>query len=153
MCHSLVHCIGTFSAHTIPKTDPPARLGDFGPPTLRPEQPIPAGFDYDRWLGPTPWGPYNDERGKGSYGGGWRCYWEYGARKNGDWGAHHYDIIQWALGMDDSGPTYVFPKGHEGKEQQGYRYENGPTIFSNHPPRTGQRLEFVVARPSAERSR
>jgi hypothetical protein len=130
-----------------------ARLGDFPPPTLRPEQPIPAGFDYDRWLGPTPWVPYNDERVKGSYGGGWRCYWEYGARKNGDWGAHHYDIIQWALGMDHSGPTYFFPKGHEGKEQQGYRYENGPTIFRDHPSPTGQMIDFIGDRGSLGVSR
>jgi SAM-dependent methyltransferase len=130
-----------------------ARLGDFGPPTLRPEQPIPEGFDYDRWLGPTPWVPYNDERVKGSYGGGWRCYWEYGARKNGDWGAHHYDIIQWALGKDDSGPTYFFPKGHEGKEQQGYRYENGPTIFRDHPSPTGQMIDFIGDRGSLGVSR
>jgi predicted dehydrogenase len=79
-----------------------ARLGQFAPPATLPEQPVPEGFDYDRWLGPTPWYPYNQERVKGDYGGGWRRFWEYGSRKNGDWGAHHFDIIQWALGMDDS---------------------------------------------------
>ena len=50
-------------------------LGSFAQPTTLPEQPIPAGFDYDRWLGPTPWFPYNEERVKGNYGGGWRRFW------------------------------------------------------------------------------
>ena len=130
-----------------------AHLGDFGPPVLRPEQPIPEGFDYDRWLGPTPWVPYNEERVKGNYGGGWRCYWEYGARKNGDWGAHHYDIIQWALGMDHSGPTFFFPKGHDGHPEQGFRYENGPTVFRDHPSPTGQMIDFIGDRGSLGVSR
>ena len=34
-----------------------AGLGEFAPPATLPEQPIPEGFDYDRWLGPTPWYP------------------------------------------------------------------------------------------------
>jgi hypothetical protein len=120
-----------------------AHLGDFSPPVLLPEQPVPEGFDYDRWLGPTPWLPYNDKRVLGSYGGGWRCYWEYGARKNGDWGAHHYDIIQWALGHDNSGPTLFFPKGHEGRAQQGFQYENGPLVLRDHPSPTGQMIDFL----------
>ena len=64
----------------------------------------PDGFEYDRWLGPAPWRPYNNLRVLGNYGGGWRIFWDYGSRKNGDWGAHHFDIAQWAMGMDESGP-------------------------------------------------
>ena len=101
------------------------KLGEFPPGLALPAQPIPAGFDYDRWLGPTPWRPYNDERVEGNYGGGWRCYYEYGARKNGDWGAHHFDIIQWALGMDDSGPVEFIPKGWQGAPYQSHVYANG----------------------------
>ena len=97
-----------------------AKLGNFPPATQFKEEPIPEGFDYDRWLGPAPWEPYNNERVKGNYGGGWRRFWEYGSRKNGDWGAHHFDIIQWAFDMDDSGPTLFSPKG----------YENGPQFHS-----------------------
>ena len=41
-----------------------ASLGEFAPAMTLPEQPIPEGFDYDRWLGPTPWYPYNFERVK-----------------------------------------------------------------------------------------
>ncbi|MBN2507728.1 MAG: Gfo/Idh/MocA family oxidoreductase [Verrucomicrobia bacterium] len=118
-----------------------ARLGRFAPPATLPEQPIPAGFDYDRWLGPTPWYPYNEARVKGDYGGGWRRFWDYGSRKNGDWGAHHFDIIQWALGMDDSGPVEFIPKGVA--EYQTHRYANGTRVLRDHPTRNGQMIQFI----------
>lgn len=100
-------------------------LGEFPPAPALTEQPVPKGFDYDRWLGPTPWRPYNENRVKGDFGGGWRCFYEYGARKNGDWGAHHFDIIQWALGMDDSGPVEFIPKGWQGAPFQTHVYASG----------------------------
>lgn len=101
------------------------KLGHFPPAPDLAEEPIPAEFDYDRWLGPTPWRPYNERRVHGDYGGGWRCFYEYGGRKNGDWGAHHFDIIQWALGMDDSGPVEFIPKGYHGTPYQTHVYANG----------------------------
>jgi predicted dehydrogenase len=112
-----------------------ANLNRFPDGNVLPEQPIPDGFDYDRWLGPTPWYPYNEDRVKGDYGGGWRSYWEYGSRKNGDWGAHHYDIIQWALGMDQTGPAFFFPQGFDDSGCQGYKYKDGPTVYRDFPDR------------------
>lgn len=120
-----------------------ARLGQFAPPATLPEQPIPAGFDYDRWLGPTPWYPYNAERVQGNYGGGWRRFWDYGSRKNGDWGAHHFDIIQWALGKDDSGPVEFIPKGYEGLEYQTHIYADGAKVLRDHATRNGQMIQFI----------
>jgi predicted dehydrogenase len=120
-----------------------ARLGRFPEGRVLPEQPIPEGFDYDRWLGPTPWYPYNSRRVEGDYGGGWRSYWEYGSRKNGDWGAHHYDIIQFALGMDHSGPEFFFPQGYDDTGCQGYRYKDGPVVYRDFPDRTfNSMIEF-----------
>ena len=110
-----------------------AQLGQFSPPQVLAEEPIPEGFDYDRWIGPTPWYPYNSQRVAGNFGGGWRCFWEYGARKNGDWGAHHFDIIQWALGMDNSGPVKFIPKGWEGTEYQTHIYADGVTVLRDCP--------------------
>jgi predicted dehydrogenase len=120
-----------------------ASLGEFAPPRTLPEQPIPEGFDYDRWLGSTPWYPYNEARVKGDYGGGWRCFWDYGSRKNGDWGAHHFDIIQWALGMDDSGPVEFIPKGYEGTLYQTHVYKDGTRVLKNHPDMKGQMIRFI----------
>lgn len=120
-----------------------AQLNRFPPGKVLAEESIPEGFDYDRWLGPTPWYPYNEKRVKGDYGGGWRSYWEYGARKNGDWGAHHYDIIQWALGMDHSGPEFFFPQGYDESGCQGYTYKNGPTVYRDYPKKTfNSQIEF-----------
>ena len=112
-----------------------AGLGSFRqPPETEKVVPVPEGFDYDRWLGPTPFYEYSDHRVQGNYGGGWRCYWEYGSRKLGDWGAHHYDIIQWALGRDDTGPVEFVPKGYEGAEWDQFKYGDGITVYRDRKP-------------------
>ncbi|MBU3664381.1 MAG: Gfo/Idh/MocA family oxidoreductase [Chthoniobacterales bacterium] len=105
--------------------------GDFPPETLLPEEPVPDNIDYDRWLGPAPWRPYNTNRVLGSYRGGWRIFWDYGSRKNGDWGAHHFDIVQWALGMDESGPVLFVPKGFEGAPEQYHQYADGLKVTAS----------------------
>ena len=68
------------------------------------EQPIPAGFDYDQWLGIAPLAPYSDIRV--SQGGGWFIY-DYALGFLAGWGAHPLDIMQWGLGEDNSGPVFV----------------------------------------------
>lgn len=105
------------------------QLGEFPPATQFAAETVPDGIDYDRWLGPAPWEAYNEQRIKGNYGGGWRMFWEYGSRKNGDWGAHHFDIVQWALGMDESGPELFVPKGHAGEPNQFHSYKDGPKVI------------------------
>ncbi|MFT4641503.1 MAG: putative dehydrogenase [Verrucomicrobiales bacterium] len=130
-----------------------ANLGGFAQPHNPPAEPIPAGFDYDRWLGPTPWFPYNKERVEGNYGGGWRRFWEYGSRKNGDWGAHHFDIIQWALGKDDSGPVEFIPKGYKGNEHQTHIYADGTKVVRDHPESNGHMIHFMGSEGTVSVSR
>lgn len=106
------------------------RLGSFPlPPEHQEIIPVPDGFDYDRWLGPTPFYEHTEHRVLADYNGGWRCYWDYGNRKFGDWGAHHFDIIQWALGRDDTGPVEFVPIGYEGAEFHHFRYADGLTVY------------------------
>jgi predicted dehydrogenase len=119
-----------------------ARLGEFDPPFLKAPEPIPNGFDYDRWLGQAPYEEYFAERVAGDFQRGWRRFWDYGSRKFGDWGAHHFDIIQWALGMDDSGPVEFIPKGYNGNEYDHYIYENGVKVYRDHPE-TKLMIRFV----------
>ncbi len=108
-------------------------LGEFPePPPAAHGQKAP-GY-YDRWLGPTPYYDYDYNRVLGAFSGGWRCYWDYGNRKFGDWGAHHFDIIQWALGRDETGPVEFIPKGFEGAEHHHYRYADGITVWRDKEP-------------------
>ncbi len=90
-----------------------------------PEEPVPDGLDWDRWLGPAPWQPYSAERCSGNYSGGWRLIRDYSGGMTTDWGAHHFDIAQWALGMDGSGPTQIIPPGCSGCDTLTYIYDNG----------------------------
>lgn len=68
-----------------------------------PDSAPPAGFDFDRWLGPAPLRPYNKNRCHYLF----RFYWDYSGGQQTNFGAHHLDIAQWGLGMDDSGPVRV----------------------------------------------
>jgi len=118
------------------------RLGDFPqPPEKETIVPVPEGLDYDRWLGPTPFFEYSDHRVEGSYRGGWRCYWDYGGRKFADWGAHHFDIAQWALGRDETGPVEFIPKGYNGAIHHHYRYADGITVYRDRKPGKGEGIQ------------
>ncbi|HNR08632.1 MAG TPA: Gfo/Idh/MocA family oxidoreductase [Saprospiraceae bacterium] len=57
-----------------------------------PDEPIPAGVDFDTWLGPAPSRSFNKTRFHGS----WRMFWDYGGGLMTDWGAHLIDIALWA---------------------------------------------------------
>jgi predicted dehydrogenase len=100
-------------------------IGDPSQEAYLPEQPIPDGFDWDRWLGPAPVQPYNAERCSGNYGGGWRKIRDYSGGMTTDWGAHHYDIAQWGMGMDGNGPVEIIPKGPDSPELMTFKYANG----------------------------
>ena len=83
-----------------------------GPPVPceLPEENMEPGLDWNLWLGPAPMRPYNSilsPRGVHNHYPNWRSYREYGTGGVGDWGAHHLDIAQWGLGMDESGPVEV----------------------------------------------
>ncbi len=82
-----------------------------GPPEdlYYPEEPIPEGMDWDRWLGPAPWVPYHPERCSGSYGGGWRRCWDYGNGFLADWGAHKLGGLLYILELDDKEPVEILP--------------------------------------------
>jgi len=66
----------------------------------------PTSLDWNRWLGPAPQVPYIKQR----------CHWtfrwwhDYAGGKLTDWGAHHVDIAQWAIGMQQTGPSTVAGK-------------------------------------------
>lgn len=68
-----------------------------------PDSAPPGGFDFERWLGPAPLRPYNVNRVHYLF----RFFWDYSGGQQTNFGAHHLDIAQWGLGMDESGPVTV----------------------------------------------
>ncbi len=71
-----------------------------------PTTPVIEGLDWDMWVGPAPRAEYSEERRKE-----FRWFFEYSGGKMTDWGAHHIDIAQWALGVSHTGPVSVTAKG------------------------------------------
>ncbi|MDR1492999.1 MAG: Gfo/Idh/MocA family oxidoreductase [Planctomycetaceae bacterium] len=88
-------------------------LGAPGRPCYLPEQPLPEGLDWDRWLGPAQYAPYHSERMSGNYGGGWRNYEDYGNGFLADWGAHKFGGSLYVLGMDLEEPVKILPPGYD----------------------------------------
>lgn len=85
--------------------------------------PIPEGFDWDLWLGPAPMMPFQGRADAHLFG--------YGGI---NWGQHHYDILQWALDADHTGPVELFFE--EGAAA--YRYANGVTVYGR--PYKGEKI-------------
>lgn len=107
-----------------------------GPPTPYnlPQEPIPADLNWDLWLGPNPYVHYNHELDPPisldppkdeDIWGAWRWYKETGGGFTTDWGAHMFDIAQWGLGMDHSGPVEITPPGYQDAKFLTYKYANG----------------------------
>jgi predicted dehydrogenase len=103
-----------------------------GPPVPcnLPEEPMEAGLDWNLWLGPAPVHVYNSilsPRGVHHHFPNWRSYREFGSGGVGDWGAHHLDIAEWGLGMDQSGPVEILPPVKSGGGAS-FVYGNGVTL-------------------------
>lgn len=93
-----------------------------------PAEPIPDGIDWNLWCGPAPLLTYHHTVApeKVEKFPDWRDFKETGGGILSDWGAHMFDIAQWCLGMDKTGPvSFIPPK--DPKAVRGLRmfYENG----------------------------
>jgi hypothetical protein len=90
--------------------------------------PVPAGFDWDLWLGPLPWRPYGGEAGhalSGMFVG------------DVNWSPHHYDIIQWTVNPDVTAPIEVTYEAKGARPDDAiihYRYSNGVVVHSTAYP-------------------
>ncbi len=85
-------------------------FGDPAAPYSEPTEPVEPGLDWNFWCGPGPlvgYSPFLCPRGIHDNFPNWRKTWEFGGGMITDWGAHHIDIAQWALGVDGSGPVEV----------------------------------------------
>lgn len=113
------------------------RIGVGGPakPCDLPTEEVPAGTDWNMWLGPAPERGYNEilcPKGVHKHFPAWRNYSEYAGGAMADMGAHHFDIAQWAMQMDASGPVEIIPPDNpESGHGLKFVYANGVVMIHN----------------------
>jgi predicted dehydrogenase len=76
-----------------------------------PAEPIPEGLDWEMWCGPNQPVPYNKDLYLPRANPGWISFRPYSGGEMTGWGAHGFDMIQMALGMDAAGPIEVWTEG------------------------------------------
>jgi hypothetical protein len=89
------------------------------PTRFGPARPIPEDLDWDLYLGPAPWLPYDGNVGSHRFDIG-----------ELNWGQHHYDIVQWATDSDATGPVELFIE--DGRTN--YKYASGVVVYGKEYP-------------------
>ncbi|MCH2124603.1 MAG: Gfo/Idh/MocA family oxidoreductase [Pirellulaceae bacterium] len=93
-----------------------------------PEEELPPGLDWNAWIGPAAFRGYNQilcPQGVHKHFPAFRRYREFASGPLGDMGAHHFDIAQWALNMDRSGPVKIEPPDDNARSGLKFTYANG----------------------------
>ena len=93
-----------------------------------PTEPVPEGLDWDLWLGPAPWRPFNGRfhiYGRPPRVVPWDFCRDFGGGNLTSNAVHSFDVVQWALGMDESGPVEIVPPETGQYPVLTYKYANG----------------------------
>jgi hypothetical protein len=88
-----------------------------------PPEPMPEGLDWDMWCGQTELKPYSSRLHLG-----WMGCRDYSGGEMTNWGAHGIDQVQWALGMDGSGPVEIWPESDGPNGKVSFRYATGVVV-------------------------
>ena len=101
-----------------------------GPPQecSLPAQPVPPGIDWDMWLGPAPWRPFHANICLRDCGG-WEGLRDYSGGGMTGWGSHHFDIAQWGLAADQTGPLEIIPPDGKDVKHLTYKYAGGAVVY------------------------
>ncbi len=105
----------------------PGTVGDVDLPA----EPVPEGLDWDLWLGPAPWRPYNHRFHPYGPPHGvvpWHFCRDFGGGNLTSNAVHAFDVVQWALGMDQSGPVEIIPPETGQVPDLTFRYANGVVL-------------------------
>jgi predicted dehydrogenase len=120
-----------------------------------PAEPVPSHLDWEGWVGPAEFHPFNAELSppvEKDIFPNWRNYKEYGGGILSDWGAHMFDIAQWALGMDRTGPVkFVPPDGGQHKVLT-MTYDNG-VVMKHEDFGRGFGVRFIGSKGTLDISR
>ncbi|MCA9209367.1 MAG: hypothetical protein KDA55_13470 [Planctomycetales bacterium] len=101
-----------------------------------PAEDTPSDIDWEMWLGPAPWAPYNSKRCDGNFGtsgNSWRSYVDYSGGGMTDWGAHHFGGATFAVDVRELQPEEVIYHDEGDKQWVEFRYPNGIAITHNRP--------------------
>lgn len=93
-----------------------------------PPEPTPDGLDWDLWLGPAPWHPYNrlfHPYGQPPHVVPWHFCRDFGGGNLTSNAVHAFDVVQWGLGMDESGPVEIIPPETGQYPVLTYKYAGG----------------------------
>lgn len=119
------------------------------------DMPIPRELNYDLWLGPMPYVPYTDMRVHTPFDMKKRPNWmrvdTYAQGMIANWGAHYFDLAQWANNSEYSGPVEVEGKGEFPKSlwnsminfQVTYRYANGVEMTCLQSPVSKPSIRYI----------
>ena len=125
-------------------------VGPLSQPCNLPAQDVPDDIDWDLWLGPAPWAPYNKHRCDGNFGtsgNSWRSYIDYSGGGMTDWGAHHFGGATYAIDVRELQPTNVTLHSSDGKKYLEFTYPNGITLYHNKPGMDNLQVEGTPDEP------
>jgi predicted dehydrogenase len=91
----------------------------FWPQRFGTAKPLPEDLDWDLYLGPAPWIPYDGNASAHRFDIG-----------ELNWGQHHYDIVQWAAAADETGPVEIFME----ENRSCYKYASGVVVYGKAYP-------------------
>jgi hypothetical protein len=116
-----------------------------------PAQPVPDGLDWDLWVGPAPWQPYNSAYHRNPSPGvvPWCFHEDFGAAAVTWYHSHAADVIQYALGMENSGPVEIIHPSSGTYPTLTFRYANGTLL--HHVDHWGMVKDVYKAVPATAR--
>jgi predicted dehydrogenase len=96
-----------------------------------PAEPVPQNLDWDLWLGPAPWRPFNNRfhhYQQPRHVVPWHICRDFGGGNLTSNTVHAFDVVQWGLGMDESGPVEITPPETGQVPALTYKYANGVLV-------------------------
>jgi len=127
------------------------------PVPIQTDMPVPKELNYELWLGPAPYVPYTDMRVHTPFDllkrPNWMRVSTYAQGMIANWGAHYFDMAQWANNTENSGPVEIVGKGEFPKSlwnsminfEVTYRYANGVELTCKQTPSSKPSIKYTGA--------